>query len=313
MMKRAKPSNQGGEWRFSRLGNNVSYRSGGYVKMGQLGARHTVAEHASRWGALARETLAASRVGAEVESGCNSPWMLFCARRRKCYDESMPQATLQWARMDDTAKAEVAHDFEEVKADDERIRNARTRQLRPDETPHCLGDHEWPVSPSNCSHLCYGQKLSDVAQTWHSKFGHHIDVKPEAVSRDATLPHDFTLVVNALAHLTVGRIIPRTSASNKLTSKTRSLCCNGFTNLHRESCAWRLHTIWTFQRTRTIILTYSCCRSVLCTAVLKSSCSIIADVSARQLSDPRSSCNVWLIPIMYPMPSLHISDTSMLI
>jgi hypothetical protein len=50
MMGRARPSNQGSEWRFARLGNAPAYRAGGSVKMGQLAARHTVAEHAARWG-----------------------------------------------------------------------------------------------------------------------------------------------------------------------------------------------------------------------------------------------------------------------
>ena len=103
----------------------------------------------------------------------------------------MPTAAEKWAQVSDEEKVAVIRDFEELKADDERIRNANTRQLQPHETPHGLGDHEWPVAPSHCAHLCHGQRLSQLAQTRHSKFGHRIEVNAQAVTCDETVPPRF--------------------------------------------------------------------------------------------------------------------------
>ena len=74
----------------------------------------------------------------------------------------------------------------ELKADDERIRSSASRQLMPQETPHCLGDHEWPVSPANCHHLCYGDTLAQVANQWHASFGHRIEADPATLTVDAS-------------------------------------------------------------------------------------------------------------------------------
>ena len=189
MFKRARPSNQGSEWRFARLANAVSYRAGGFLRQRQLSARHTVADHAARWGDIARKAIDAARgEEIEVESNCTSPWTMYCGRMKRCYKIPMPEAAKMRGRLSDAEKEEEKKKKKnmELKADDERIHSSASRQLMPHETPHCLGDHEWPVSPANCHHLCYGDTLAQVANQWHASFGHRIEADPATLTVDAS-------------------------------------------------------------------------------------------------------------------------------
>jgi hypothetical protein len=107
MFKRARPSNQGSEWRFARLANAVSYRAGGFLSQRQLSARHTVADHAARWGDIARKAIDAARgEEIEVESNCTSPWTMYCGRMKRCYKIPMPEAAKMWGRLSDAEKEE---------------------------------------------------------------------------------------------------------------------------------------------------------------------------------------------------------------
>ena len=58
-------------------------------------------------------------------------WHIWLRTIESCHREDMPTTAEKWAQVSDEEEAAVIRDFEELKADDERIRNANARQLQP--------------------------------------------------------------------------------------------------------------------------------------------------------------------------------------
>ena len=91
MFGSARPSNQSSELRFARASGAVAYRAGGYVKMGQLAARHTVSEHAGRWGRIARKALDKEYKAVQPSSLITSPLMLYFKQQNISMEFTCPR------------------------------------------------------------------------------------------------------------------------------------------------------------------------------------------------------------------------------
>ena len=131
------------------------------------------------------------QANSEIASGCTPPWMWFAARQRKYFGVDMTDAGKLWKALSPADTAVEVQKFDDRKAEDEQIKASSKRSLAEGDTPHGLGNAEWPVAPSQITHLCSGDSMLNVASRWHDACGHRVAVSNAARQADIDTPTQF--------------------------------------------------------------------------------------------------------------------------
>ena len=171
---RARVSNTLSENRLGRCTSSTGYRAGGYLKMGNICAKHVNAEHASQW-AHALQVFASSRLRLckLVQDGCSSAWQYFMLRRRRANPaNTMMTCAAEWRAMSDADQNAIEEEFRTHKNEDDKARADVEHNIPHELTPLGIGDNVWAVREDVVRPFCTSGTVSEIAQRWDKQHGH---------------------------------------------------------------------------------------------------------------------------------------------